>query len=374
VLPKSLVAPVTMVSPPQSRTATSPTCSMTFTCDSAIWPARERRLSSTLRLRSGPPTAGQTMRDFSDDRAALRATLLRLTPHPISSAGSLLDCPRLTYTRAALIAEFNEASALEAAVQDAMVSLALSQGEATIAERQVQGAARLLVESSRRDALATLGAIREIVRRTSTMPGQRSVVLVSPGFVTPGSNYELMDLIDHAIRGNVTISAIDARGVYVNGLGRDISAPAASTARPTTFGQIERSEAFQQDAVLAEMADATGGMFAHGTNDLAAGFSRAAAPVEYTYVTRLLAAESTPERQIPPPESHPETDRRDEPDSVLRLLRPNQAETAEEQSRREIEEARFSREEAGGLPIQLHLQSQKVAGTKQGLLYLCRSN
>ena len=33
-------------------------------------------------------TSGQTMRDFSDDRAALRATLLRLIPHPISSAGS----------------------------------------------------------------------------------------------------------------------------------------------------------------------------------------------------------------------------------------------------------------------------------------------
>lgn len=228
-------------------------------------------------------TSGRTTRDFTEDRAALRVALVSLGPHPMTSAGGL-DCPRLTYTQAALIADFGDAQATESAVQAAMACMALPQEESDVAARQVLAAARQLTASARWDARATLGAIRQIVRHIAAMEGERGVVVVSSGFVMPASQDDLMSLIDEGIRGKIVIHTIDARGVFVGGPGAEVRYTTSATGLPLNSAQIERSDALQQDTVLAQMADGTGGVFVRGTNDLAAGFSRAATPAEHRYV------------------------------------------------------------------------------------------
>ena len=64
-------------------------------------------------------TSGQTTLDFTDDRAKLHDTLLRLQPRPIAGTG-IAECPDISYYMADLIQNKNDIQAEQAAVQDAL--------------------------------------------------------------------------------------------------------------------------------------------------------------------------------------------------------------------------------------------------------------
>ena len=75
---------------------------------------------------------------------------------------------------------------------------------------------RVLNEGEHETRVALL-SLKDVVRRMALMPGQRMIVMVSPGFLR--LNDQLQDetaIIDQAIRANVTISALDARGLYTD--------------------------------------------------------------------------------------------------------------------------------------------------------------
>ena len=65
------------------------------------------------------------------------------------------------------------------------------------------------------DSRISLGTLKEVVHNLSRMPGQRSIVLVSPGFIAPKLEYEYTEIIDRAVRSQVVINALDVRGLYV---------------------------------------------------------------------------------------------------------------------------------------------------------------
>ena len=65
------------------------------------------------------------------------------------------------------------------------------------------------------ESRVSLSSLRDVVSSISRMPGQRSIVLVSPGFITPTLEYESADIVDRAVRSQIVINALDARGVYV---------------------------------------------------------------------------------------------------------------------------------------------------------------
>src|SRR6202022_1202540 len=113
--------------------------------------------------------------------------------------------------------------------------------------------------------------LRNIVRRISIMPGQRSIVLVSPGFLIPfGSRSDETQVMDNAIRSNVIISTLDARGLYT--LMPDISERiTTSTTLPFKSGYLRDSLSADSD-ILAELAPGTGGDFFQNKHDLVEGF------------------------------------------------------------------------------------------------------
>ncbi len=60
----------------------------------------------------------------------------------------------------------------------------------------------------------TLNAIGRVVVHLGTMPGRRELLLASSGFLA-GPNQELKDkIIDRALRSDVVINALDAKGIY----------------------------------------------------------------------------------------------------------------------------------------------------------------
>ena len=63
------------------------------------------------------------------------------------------------------------------------------------------------------------------MRRLSIMPGQRVMVLVSPGFVQDMQTQQQGDLIERANRAGIVLNTIDARGLYTPDVLGDISRP-----------------------------------------------------------------------------------------------------------------------------------------------------
>jgi hypothetical protein len=243
-----------------------------------------------------------------------------------------------------------------------------------------QSAAAGLVESQAVRALAAgdhesrlaLTVIRDVVRRLAAMPGQRTIILVSPGFHAQENRFEETETMDRAIRSKVVISSLDARGLYTTGLSADDSSRAFSQQWSTLRTQYDISSASAQADVLAELADGTGGTFFHNSNDLFAGFERVAAAPEYTYILGF-----SPQNLKLDGKYHALKVKLKEPPKLSLTARrgyfaPRHLEDSAEQAKREIGEALFSREELRELPIELHTQFFKSGDSSARLTVIAR--
>src|SRR5260370_29556592 len=102
--------------------------------------------------------------------------------------------------------------------------------------------------------------LEDVVRRLASMPGQRVLVLVSPGFITTTLQSEASEMVDRATRANIVINTIDARGLYAPDVMGDIADPPNDTFRTAGSKTAYRVAAQSaHDELLAHVADGTGG-------------------------------------------------------------------------------------------------------------------
>jgi VWFA-related protein len=124
----------------------------------------------------------------------------------------------------------------------------------------------------------------------ASLPGQRTLILISPGFLTvvPEAMTDKSRILDLAAHSNVTISALDARGLYTTALDASEQGPRTASAlmNADEFQRHSDSMSLNED-VMAELADGTGGTFFHNSNDLDAGLQKLAAAPEYVYLLEL---------------------------------------------------------------------------------------
>jgi VWFA-related protein len=156
-----------------------------------------------------------------------------------------------------------------------------------IAERAVEGAAAHVLDLGDQDARISLSFIAELVQRMKTLPGQRTLVLVSPGFltITPESMSFRSQILDTAAQANVTISALDARGVYTTEINADERGARSQLELTTGVNQDYRRETEERAGnVLGELADGTGGTYVHNSNDLDGGLHQLMQGPEFLYV------------------------------------------------------------------------------------------
>ena len=136
-----------------------------------------------------------------------------------------------------------------------------------------------------KDASTSLTLLRDVVARMSMLPGVRSIVMVSPGFLVRNRQEQLARILDRAAQQNVIVNTLDPRGV--DNVSFEMSNPGtaemATAGSPMQF-EFKKTEANVQAGVLEELADGTGGVFFHGSNDLEEGFSRITAAPEYSYL------------------------------------------------------------------------------------------
>src|ERR1700722_5352737 len=202
-------------------------------------------------------TSGQTMLDFTDDRAQLHATLLRLQPRPVTNSG-VQGCPDVNYFLGDLIENKHDMQATDLATQDALYCrFGGDQSFLHQAQQEAKTAASQAVINGETESRLALGVLKDIVRRAALMPGQRSVVLVSPGFLTPQLETDYMELIDRALRSQIIINALDARGLYTIVPGGDASVAGSANVGAQFIGlkvQYQRASAAAESDVMAGLA------------------------------------------------------------------------------------------------------------------------
>jgi VWFA-related protein len=196
-------------------------------------------------------------------------------------------CPNIDYYQADLIQNKHSELALEAAEADFVTCAHLVGQSPNMVETFVRSAASQSLMNGEHDMSVTLTNLREIVKKMGTLSGERTLILISPGFFaqTSSAMAEKSRILDLAARRNVTISAIDARGLYTTVM--DASQRGGSSSRDLMTGEHAQYHAdemnFNED-VISELADGTGGTFFHNNNNLENGLKALAAAPEVVYL------------------------------------------------------------------------------------------
>jgi VWFA-related protein len=299
-------------------------------------------------------TSGQTMLEFTDDLDKLHQTLMKLRTRPVART-STQDCPDVSFYQADLIQNKNDSAALNVGAQETLVCASLDPSQMDTARRITQSTASRVLNEGEQETKIALSVLNDIVRRMTGAPGQRTIIMVSPGFIRLSD--QLQDetaIMDRAIKGNVTISALDARGLYTDT--SDISKRTVSIAVVTQKQQYERESARQSADVLAEFADGTGGTFVQNTNDLVGGFKEVAAAPEYYYVLGF----SPQNLKLDGSYHSLKVSIKGIPGLTAKARRgyyaPRHLSDADEDSREEISQALFSRDEMSDIPIEIRTQ------------------
>lgn len=313
-------------------------------------------------------TSGQTALDFTDDRDKLQETMNRIVPRSRNISSST-QCPDVTPYIADLILNKNDPMALAAAGREAVACGAAS----TAAQGQsiAQGIAGQVMGLADADTQVTLQVLKATVQRMAAMPGQRTIVLVSSGFlVTINWRFAEVDLIERAIRSNVTISTLDARGLFAIVPGGDASQTNTSLVAANNKARYQLEAAIAEGDVLAELADGTGGAFFHNNNDLQEGFRRTGATPEFMYVLGF-----SPQNLKFDGSYHSlKVTARDTKGVTLQsrhgYYAPKHATDPAEDAKEEIRVALFSRDEMSDIPVELHTQFFKPTDNNAKLAVL----
>jgi hypothetical protein len=124
--------------------------------------------------------------------------------------------------------------------------------------------------------------LREIVDFLGGMNGTRVILLASSGFLSGTLEFDQDQVIDRALRSSVVINSLDAKGLYLEDAPQ--TGPGGGV-RSVTYAQTlgTRPKEAANDA-MGNLADGTGGLFFHNSNDLELGFRELGMQPETSYL------------------------------------------------------------------------------------------
>jgi VWFA-related protein len=308
-------------------------------------------------------TSGKIAVDFTAKPEALGEALLRIVPNPLTPS-ALHSCLYISYSQAVQIeqqvglhpfmSDLARSIPLNTAYYDATQCLHLPDQKAVF-DTAVEEA-RQEYDNGEQESRATLATLRDVIRRMAVLPGQRTIVLASPGFfVPPGLQNQGSDLIAQAIRSKVLISTIDARGVWANPVFDATMSGGPPPPQVIAYRQLDGDMAADE---LIALAEGTGGIV-NRNNDFDGGIRKAASAPEYTYILGF-----SPQNLKADGSFHAlKVTARSTAKVSLQARRgywaPNHAEDELALSKEEIENAVFSRDEIHSLPAEMHTQVTK---------------
>jgi VWFA-related protein len=331
-------------------------------------------------------TSGVLLANFTDDREKLHKAINSVQPYT-SGIDRQQDCPYISYYVAdRLINKFLyldgplfSAAQLQGVIATDPVMAAVYGEAAACAPPCTQGqtdqltgmdmcavntlttlkaAARQALTYGDHETASALGALRDVIRKLSAMPGKRNLVLVSPGFLlTRDHRTGEYDLLDQAIRSNVVVNTIDMRGLFAVIPGGSADQPAYHSSGAMTYlTQMDSEEAKQADDVLEELADGTGGTFFHNDNRLKEGLNQLAARPEFVYVLGYSPDNLKFDGTYHALKVTAKSPARLALQSRRGYWAPNHEVDPAEQAKEEIREAVFSRDEVQDIPLDVQTE------------------
>ncbi len=248
--------------------------------------------------------SGKTNSGLTRDRDKLQQAVMSLQPQTMYNLDSA-ECPKIDYYQADLIENKHDSEASADAVRQVLncspgLDVKYNYNEA---QSLAEAAARRVLDLGHQDIQATYASIAEILRRVSALPGQRMLILVSPGFLPIEQEARTAEsrILDLAAQSNVTISALDARGLYTTESKANERSPSFSTLL-SAGGSLQLQSEFRRGSMaiaedaMGELAEGTGGAFFHNSNDLNAGLKFLMQAPECVYVLELAVESGKPDR------------------------------------------------------------------------------
>ncbi len=237
-------------------------------------------------------TSGQLglHQQFTNNRDILKRAINRLSFAERRVSMNTSDVPRLTPYQAELI-ENNIPDALALAVNEIMQKQPGTTRQ--MATSQAQSKARMIVAENTSLTKATLGTIENILRGLRGLPGRKTMVMLSDGFLlggfSQGTHYDVRRITDAATRSGVVIYALDTRGLMAMPEAFDASQPGFGNEQPPGARMSIESSAMEanRDGLNALSRD-TGGFPIFNNNDLNIGLQKISEDTEVYY---LLAFE-----------------------------------------------------------------------------------
>jgi len=296
-------------------------------------------------------TSGRVSLPFTDDHELLRKALQDINSlnRPQTWTDRTLRCKPMTFYRADLIVAGDPATIIDCAGRP--VTADPTAAGAQIARlNEVMVDAEMVLAVSERDLRAFFNALDRLIDKMAELPGERAIVLLSPGVYVPGRFRQVeSEIIAHAIRARVVISGVDVRGVpisYKNG-GDD------PTIDSTRYALGETGERI---GFMTDLAMGTGGTFLRGNNDLDLQLRRAASIPEYVYVLSFAPADLKLDGKLHALKVALKNPRGFTLQARSQYYAASYATDPAERVRQQIEEAFFSSQELKDVPVQLRTQ------------------
>jgi len=149
----------------------------------------------------------------------------------------------------------------------------------------IQTRARNIVLQNHLGVETMLRILEHLVVRLSETPGdQRTLAIVSSGFYDKTMQSDLDRVIDRALRANVVVNALDARGLFALPPGGDLTQLATLPAVQREMDSMIGTTRQVDGDGLNEVSEATGGVFIQNTNDLQTGLAKIAGVETPSYV------------------------------------------------------------------------------------------
>jgi VWFA-related protein len=314
-------------------------------------------------------TSGEWTQDFTGDIPLLKQKLLGIIPRPKVGHTSTSDCPDVSPYMADLVQNRNDQLAFQTIVKDAwlcaynndpyMYSAAVGLAQSTI-PRVAAGAEA--------DNNYTYRTLQDTLRRLAAMPGERLMLMVSPGFIMGLQTTDMLLVVDQANHANIVINTLDARGLYTPDMG-DITRQRTGIAQMGTYRVAAQLE---QSYVLSDFAYGTGGAFFHNSNDIVGGMKMIGSAPDVSYVIGFSPQNEKMDGTFHTIKVKLTGKQKYQIQARRGYYAPRKLKDPKEQERQEIQEAIFSQDEIMDLPLELQTQYFKKDQTQAQLSVVSR--
>jgi len=318
-------------------------------------------------------TSGQLTQDFTSDKELLKQKLLGLMPRGFLNKNPA-DCFNISY----YVAQLLEKEGLPATPTDSQsmdFQIVLNDVAACLSQMSpgvdpftaTVSAIRRALSEGEAENHTTFNQLDQVLRILSAKPGDRFLLLASPGFVVARQTMEASRIVDFANRANIVINTLDARGLYALEPGGDIARPNLGLTRASTLLlNLRLEEASEMQFVLMDFAYGTGGTFLR-SNDLEGELKLAGSVPQVSYVLGFSPLSQKMDAKYHTIKVTLTGKQRYTIQARRGYFAPKKPEDPREIAKQEIQEALFSRDEIDAVPLSLQTQYFKTGDSETRL-------